>query len=312
MTKIFWPMNEYAHRSKCSFVSKFKGISISEEIYVKMSFSNKLEKHLIIYCMKIIIICSLVLPIVLLTGCGNKNKELTQSISTDSIQASNTRYNVEQDSVVKDIPIMSGWKCYGLQGRVKSVKYTNGSYLDFNTDGNLVKKREILDSGTSFDEYIYQTPTLYKKIYRDNQDYKPKYKISTKANSRIETLLDGDACDQDIIFVFDKSDRLIEKREESSCDYYYEHTFTYAVESAFLPNKSIEISESYGDGTITTKTEYEYEYVKKDNEGNWLERQATQKITTSTPNWDEPNSEEKEKVRTTSKISIEKREIKYY
>lgn len=262
--------------------------------------------------MKLTVILCLFVAI-LLVACNGKSKKTAQAVTTNTTKGDTLNQEAVMEPVeIEETPTMSGWKCYGLQGRVKSVKYTNGSSFDFNTDGNLIKKREILDSGTSSDEYIYQTPTQYTKIYSSDQDYKPKYKISMKANTRIETLIEGDGCDQDIVYVFDKLGRLAEEREESSCDYYYEHKYMYAAESAFLPDKSIKVSETYGDGTNTYKTEYKYEYVKKDNKGNWLERHATLKMTESTPNWDEINNEEKIKVTTATKTLIEKREITYY
>lgn len=202
----------------------------------------------------------------------------------------------------EDTPKMSGWKCYGLLGRAKSVKYADGSYWTFNIDGNLVKTNRDNRTGKpeSWTKIItYPSPTKYKI----NDEYG---EIIYKGKTRTEITYDH--CVSQGTYIFDDSDRLMEYKETSECDnlYVYSVKYEYGASSEILPIKSVKKDGEYSNAI------YYFEYLKTDNRGNWLEVKIQSKITEITPSWDESYKEGENNEKVTNRIYIEKREITYF
>lgn len=223
----------------------------------------------------------------LLTACSGQNKDATQNNAGD-----NTAIATE----VENTPPMSGWKCHGLQGRVKSVKYADGAYLEFNKDGNLTKRIKVSAYGKQSEERLYKNPTMYilNSVYEEGT----MYEISYKGDTRIEKQHTNTNEEHGDTYVFDKKGRLT-NYELSEMSIYSEE-YSYTSESERFPNMQ---SMSGGDETVTFLIVSNYEYLKTDNRGNWTERKVNRKIS-------ETDEEEKENVKT--EALVEKREITYF
>ncbi|MFV0538307.1 MAG: hypothetical protein ACK5M3_13205 [Dysgonomonas sp.] len=224
--------------------------------------------------MKIFTIYTLILLIVLLTGC-NKNRESTQSVIVDSTSIDNSKSTTVQDLIKENIPPMSGWKSYGLLGRVKSVKYTDGDYWEFNKDGNMTKKTTawVSEDGST------QTNTV-TNTYSSSNEYTVtngtsyKIKIEYEKNTRNEIEQGGEYFRDS--FTFDNLDRLIRYSPNMNFDV-VTIEYKYKDETEMFPYKEIEEAGYEGGGgsysTIST-----FEYLKTDTKGNWTERKVNCKI----------------------------------
>ncbi len=250
--------------------------------------------------MKIFGSCAFILCTAILIGCNNKGKELEQSITADSVQVNSTGSNVESNSVKDDTPPMSGWKCYGLLGRVKSVKYTDGNYWEFNKDGNLTKKITIwvLEDGGKYANTVTNIYlSLNEYTVTDGTDY--KIKIEYEKNTRNEIEQGGEYFRDS--FTFDKQGRLSKYHPNVDFDA-LTIEYKYKSETDFFPYKKI-MEASYeggGGGEYTVST---FEYLKTDTKGNWIERKVISKTS---------GEDEEGKKSYNTETTIEKREITYF
>lgn len=208
----------------------------------------------------------------------------------------------------EDTQAMSGWKCYNLIGQVKSVQYGDGSYLEFNEEGNLIKETSVWSDGSKITKtYTYQSPTEYS--FTNNEwGHQTKYKIKYEKNTRREIEQEGEYFESK--FIFDKQGRLIQKEPNVEFDA-LTIQYKYKSEVDIFPDKEIE-NASYegGDGSVSTISTFEY--LKMDPKGNWTERNISQKITEDKTDWDETTGEEKQ-IKTTKNIAkIEQRKIIYF
>lgn len=241
--------------------------------------------------MKIIKTCIFALCAVWLVACNNKSKEAEQVLATDSLETSNVKVDTIQ-SLKNETPAMSGWKCYGLYGKVKLVKYPNGNSLTFNTDGNLTKKTTVYEE---YGEYTqtrkYESPTKY------TQD-DLQYEITYKGNVRTEKRPNDNPEDMYTAFHFDKQGRLAKYEiSEMSIN---EELYKYASDTDPFP---VSYTFDGGDETGSYTTICTYEYLKTDSHGNWTERTVNEK-----------RHIEDELGKKSLKVSTikEKREITYY
>lgn len=198
----------------------------------------------------------------------------------------------------EDTPPMSGWKCYGLLGRVKSVKYTDGAYLEFNTDGNLTKRTTVLilaegNKHMNTETNIYSSPNEYSNggVY--------EYKIEYENNTRHEIEQGGEYFRDS--FIFDNLGRLSKSEPNVSFDA-LTIEYKYKSETDIFPYKEIK-NAGYEGGGGSFSSVSTFDYLKTDTRGNWIERKIEIK------GYDE--DEEGKKSFKTNNIT-EKREITYF
>lgn len=175
--------------------------------------------------------------------------------------------------------VMSGWKCYGLQGRVESVEYTDGTLWKFNTDGNIVLKK----SESEDEERDYQSATKY--VIDESL-----YEIVFEDDLRKEMLVEDNEEGFFMGYRFDPQGRIINWVHAISYSLFVEE-FIYPDATALLPSsyKTEGPNENFS-------SESKFEYLKTDEKGNWLERKVSE-----TYYGDEAATER-----------IEKRTIKYF
>lgn len=200
----------------------------------------------------------------------------------------------------EDTPSMSGWKCYGLLGRVKTVEYTDGAYLEFNKDGNLTKKTSVWVLGDG-SKYLNTVINVYSSLdeytVADGADY--KVKIEYEKNIRNEIQQGGEYFRDS--FTFDNFGRLSSSNPNVAFDA-LTIEYKYKSDTDIFPYKEIrEGSGEGGDGSSTTVSSFEY--LRTDTKGNWIERKVNRKI--SGIDGDDKKSYE-------TKNHIEKREIIYF
>lgn len=151
---------------------------------------------------------------------------------------------------------MSGWKTYGLAGRVKSVTYSSGEKLEFDEDGNLVS-----------DDRQYESPVKYK---RGGETY---HILFPEKNVRYEEWESGTAEDIGIYYNFDDSGRII------SC----QNTLKYVIDVTYYEYDKQSLQPSSmtmeaGDETGSTKTTHKFSYVNIDDKGNWTKRRVEKSV----------------------------------
>lgn len=212
----------------------------------------------------------------------------------------------------EDTPPMSGWKCYGLLGRVKSVKYADGGSLEFNTDGNITKITNVwlIEGGkkhTNIQTYAYQNLTEYT-ITDSEWGHKIKHKIYYEKNTRTEIEQDGEPFESK--FIFDKQGRLSKSYPNVGFDA-LTIEYKYKSDTDIFPYKEIENAGYEGGGgsdyTIST-----FDYLKIDTRGNWIERNVSKKVTCNETEWGESVEKEKTKTTVTNITKNQKREIIYF
>lgn len=249
--------------------------------------------------MKVFSLYVFIFYMILSTGCNNKSKEHKIAPTADSTITTNTEQNTTLNLMEDDAPPMSGWKCYGLYGRVKSVKYTTGNCIEFNTDGNWTKRTIIYDGTEEHTEdRIYQS--LIEYIVEEGE-YKTKYEIEYCKNARIEKVF-GENIDTPETayqrFLFDKQKRLAKFEDVYMSTFSEEYKYTNDTS----PFPASMVSEG-GNCSSSYTTIHNYKYSATDNKGNWTERTIDIK--------EYEIDEEGKKSLKTSSIT-EKREITYF
>lgn len=232
----------------------------------------------------------LLLAVPFLFGCNGRTKNLEQSVaSVDSASVIPTTV-VEAE----ETPAMCGWKCYGLLGRVKSVRYSDGSCLEFNSDGNLTKQISVSmgEGGKHIDTQI--------NVYSSPNEYScgdTKYKIEYKKNTRSEIeQMEEHFSDR---FIFDKLGRIAKFYPNMGFDA-LTIEYLYKSEKDVWPNiQTQDGGVEIGSSTIVNR----FEYMKADNRGNWTERKIYRKVS-------ETDEVDRKSVKT--ETLTEKREITYF
>ena len=182
---------------------------------------------------------------------------------------------------------MTGRKTQVIYGDASKVVYSDGKFIEFNKDGNIVKKK--LNDDTY--EYKYVSANRYISF----NDY---YNVIFKGNKRIEKW-DNPNEDLSTDYTFDSSGRIkqMDKADygQSLCiEYFYK-------DKELLPFKIVE-SERWEEGTeVVTSL---YTYTKVDNDGNWLTCNIERKV-------EGFDDEDKPTPIKTEKLS-QKRTISYY
>ncbi len=171
---------------------------------------------------------------------------------------------------------MTGWKTKVLLGPVEKVTYSNGDYVAFDRNGNVVEESDPWRSG---DPRTYQ----YESPYRYTMYHVNHYGIEYNDSMRMEVYT-GDTTERlSIDYLFDDRGRIKSKSGwdivdggEVDIQYIYNN-------NSFLPYQMIK-TEYSGDGEefITTET---YNYTEIDKHGNWLKCDVTEQI--ESDYWDE-------------------------
>lgn len=251
--------------------------------------------------MRYLFIISAFLITVFFSACNNKNKQVDKIAVGDSLVANNTEKALEVESVkIEETPAMCGWKCYGLLGRVKSVKYVSGAYLEFNTDGNLTKSITVWELENGGKDFTKVTNTYSNSNKYSSEGF--EYKIECKNNVRNE-MMQGLGSDSDYKkFTFDKFGRIILFSLKVSFD--FETTeYKYKNNTDLFPHKEIYNVSYDGDGDGSGVTASTFEYLKTDRKGNWTKRKVNRK---------KSEADGEGKVSYKEKTIIEKREISYF
>lgn len=182
---------------------------------------------------------------------------------------------------------------FGLVGPVKSVKYNHGNYYEFNKDGNLTKRHRVfensLTSGDSRDYFDKSTTMIIKSDNGSEQKYKIVLPQDTK-ELRAEDDLDGFETET---YYYNTKGQLVKYQG-----------IQYVEEYAYNDKEVFPSSLTYGGGDeegsySTTET---YTYTKKDEKGNWIERNVVAKSVEEDANMQKT---------TETKKYVEKREITY-
>ena len=149
----------------------------------------------------------------------------------------------------------SGCKTLLLYGNVSKVSYPDGSFVEFNQNGNIVEEKDAKRNSTYKCDYIEDN-----KYVRDGQPYVIIYTDSTRSE-----LWDNPAEQLGPKYTFDSQGRLIAK---SRIDYgWFENAEYHYNEEDLLPYKIIEtFSDETGRNTVTSL----YTYTKLDKKQNWL------------------------------------------
>lgn len=226
----------------------------------------------------------------LLSGCNSQTKNTTSDTATDTIGTTSVTA-VE----VEETPAMCGWKCHGLLGRVKSVRYANGACLEFNSDGNLTQEITVWEwegnKSTDTLTNVYSSPNAYSR----GEDC--TYKIEYEKNTRSEVEQGGEYFRDS--FTFDNLGRLIKSNPNVG---FGALTIEYKYDSEKDKLPSMQTDEG-GDESGIYLTVNKFEYLKTDTKGNWTERKVTRKAM---------QTDEEEKKSVTTETLTEKREITYF
>lgn len=190
-------------------------------------------------------------------------------------------------------PKITAVQCYGLKGKVKSLK-TNDKIINFNKIGN-VESMKYLDSDSEI-AYYYQTP--FKYGFADGQY---NYQIKIEDNIRTEGDPNNESSNEE--FHFDNQGRLVEH-------HFVEYMAFMVYNYSYKDNDPNPVSLTYhwydelGDGDVEIK----FTYLDFDKKGNWIRRKCrthstgTEYNEDSDPNKPYENTDEK----------IESRKILYY
>ncbi len=230
---------------------------------------------------------------VLLSGCTGKAKEAVQ---TPAVTTGGTGTTPTGAVAVEETPAMCGWKCYGLLGRVKSVKYDTGGYLEFNSDGNLTKQTTVwvLEDGS---KHTHTVTNVYSSPNEYSSGGAYSYKIEYEKNTRSEIEQGGEYFRDS--FTFDNLGRLI-KSDPNVGFSALTIEYKYPSEKDKYPSMQ---TENGSDETGTYTNVDKFEYLKTDSRGNWTERKVDRKIA---------QTDEQEKKSIHTEILLEKREITYF
>lgn len=167
---------------------------------------------------------------------------------------------------------MSGWKTNCLYGKVKSVNYDDGSFLVFNTTGNVVQVVNSEKYITVFDYINSHRYILQDEFYDIEIDGNVRKEVKEHSNGCIGTF-----------YVFDKLGRVCKSVRTDYGDL-EEVEYIYKGNEP-LPWK-IKESESWETGMSVQVSEICY--LKTDSLGNWLEREV--KYTTKEVNYEAADS----------------------
>lgn len=244
--------------------------------------------------MKITNVSFLILSILFFVGCKGKTEK--SNASEEVIEVTSLTIIENLKDIADQTPRMSGWKSKGLLGTVKTVLYSNGDFLEFNKDGNLVKSISVYEGfGTQTTINEYESATKYKS---GKDQYQQLYEILYEGDQRIEKVYFDNPENINTSYTFDKLGRLT--RCEINGNGVYSETYYYGSDNEFFPTSSV-IEETNETGVFVT--DCKYSYVSIDNNNNWTERIVEQKMSIT---------DTSENTTTESKTITEVREITYF
>lgn len=138
-----------------------------------------------------------------------------------------------------------------LKGNVSEVIYPDGTLVKFNEEGNLVQFKNRQFSYQEHYKYVLErgSITTFKIEYSGNV----RREISCDTEKEVEK------------YVFDEEGRMV---EHLICSYPARKYQYFFQGTETLPYKKIYCCDTIPSGALT----YYYQYLRKDKEGNWLQR----------------------------------------
>lgn len=229
-------------------------------------------------------------------------RDLLRAITSNGVadEASGQTARAESDesrasSGIKAANQYSSWAVYGLQGAVKSVKYSDGWSYDFNDKGEVTLfKGSPDDPGIT---YTYKSATQY--TVTDGYG-SVDMNIVIKGDKRENLGAKGDHT-RDCTYLFDKQGRIISINGWLDGPL-VEIKYGYAKDSDRLPSTETTVSEDIG---VSYTYVRKYEYVETDARGNWTKARVTTKTT-------ETDTEVNRVISSQSETSTSTRTITYY
>jgi len=230
------------------------------------------------------------------TQANTAESKTTGSVKNDVIGKTLTLEtgNTTATSTTTDVPAKSGWSTFLLKGNVEKVIYSDGRYIYFNTDGNVLKHnaRERVRGQKEF-VYVYSSPTRF--VIKGDES--TRYKIVFESNMRKEIWDDPEGLG--LTFTYDVKGRLTSVAEPKYGMGRTE-TYTYPVTNTYPSKEIIEYYYDDGGGTKETFTFSNYAF---DSQENWISR---------TVNYKKVIESEDSKPKTTIKTYSENRTISYF
>jgi len=228
---------------------------------------------------------------------AQKEDSVKVAASVDSSASKPATATAQVNSNITTDNSMSGRKTRLIYGPASKVTCSDGTFIEFNKDGNIVREKTYKSSPIV--EYHYVNKNKYKI---DNDTYNITY---TK-NTRIEKW-DKEEGLGEAYYEFDNKGRLL---KESPMHYDYELITAqyYYKDNDLLPYK---IVSEVGDeqGSETTASLYTYKTI--DNNGNWLSCDINNTTVIETNDIDE-NGNNKSKKETKKENESLTRKIEYY
>lgn len=158
----------------------------------------------------------------------------------------------------------SARKGLGIYGNVRKVTDDKGNVIEFDKVGNILK--EITGDGKYTHTYEYVIE--YKKYKVNDFGF---YNITYTDHERKDlSEIEGDT-EGSVEYYFDDQDRIIKKIEHIRMSY-RTTTFTYTGKKKLPDNIKVNDYDETGNYTTTEV----YEYLKVDDQGNWLKRKVTE------------------------------------
>lgn len=220
-----------------------------------------------------------------------KEEEKTQVTAISQI-ADNVAA-VEEQPAPQDYTLskdqMNGWNAEGLLGKVKSVKYSTGRQIFFNTVGNPVK---IING-----EYIRTRSYTTSNLTKNSDNLKITYEKNTRKIQDYDTMLNQ--CGFSELHTFDHLGRVAGKQLREECSGNYEEQYMYNGTADKFPSitKGSEYWES-GDWAVTRT----YQYTEFDNNGNWTKRKVSEVAISSDYDTEKKSTETKSYVETATYV----------
>jgi len=191
---------------------------------------------------------------------------------------------------------MSGRKTVLIYGPASKVTCSDGSFYEFNKDGNIVRKKD--DNSNPVQEYRYVNKNRY--ILQNEP-----YNITYTKNSRHEIWDNPEKLET--FYEFDSNGRL---SKEGKKDYYDFSVQYYYKDNELLPYKVVEVYGSDNGDEQTTTSLYNYKTI--DSNGNWLSCDIKNTIVKDTNDGFDSNGTEKRKQEAKKENKSLTRQIEYY
>lgn len=233
------------------------------------------------------------------SGSNNMGKRDSLGLSAGSVaevngSGSQSGETVGNKKIGKEVPAYTAVECYGLYGKVKSLK-TDSEIVNFNKTGNVESTKNFIYSN----EVVYYYETPFKYGFQEGE-YPMEIKINN--NTRIESHSEFAESEE---FEFDDKHRLIRHSFLEGMSP-VTHYFSYHGNDRLPESLSYEFYDETGSGNVHVR----YTYLDVDKHGNWLRRKCNITGTSISYEGDENEMETKEPIGPYEEI--ETRKLLYY